>query len=224
MGTTVINEQRSIWFFVKSENPQEFCVTSFSTWWGCLYETFLYILNHLLLLWQCLLDSIRFISSSEEHCSVEIAETAALCNFVIALIYSEFCFNTPTVKYKVEKNNQHKSFFFFCILMYTVCGMCKKISKCSLLLSSKWFLEAAGNGASENAVCGSLLCVVSPPLPNYFSHMVKHLSVSKQSCILSSTTCSLLACSQISSHKIARYVLCYSPSSFLIQDYRIWFH
>lgn len=108
--------------------------------------------------------------------------------------------------------------------MYTVCGMCKKISKCSLLLSSKWFLGAAGNGASENAVYGSLLFVVSPPLPNYFSHMVKHLSVSKQSCILSSTTCSLLACSQISSHKIARYVLCYSPSSFLIQDYRIWFH
>lgn len=34
---------------------------------------------------------------------MEIAETAALCNFVIALIYSEFCFNTPAVKYKEEK-------------------------------------------------------------------------------------------------------------------------
>jgi len=65
--------------------------------------TFPYILYHLLLLWQCLLDSIRFIRSSKEHCSVEIAETAALCNFVIALIYSEFCFNTPAVKYKEEK-------------------------------------------------------------------------------------------------------------------------
>lgn len=57
----------------------------------CMFPS---ILNHLLLLWQRLLDSIRFISSSKEHCSVEIAETAALCNFVVALIYSEFCFKS----------------------------------------------------------------------------------------------------------------------------------
>lgn len=109
-------------FFVKSEKPLEFVVTSFSTWWGCLYETFLYILNHLLLLWQCLLDTIRFISSSKEHCSVKIAETAALCNFVIALIYSESCFSSPAVKYKEEKNNQYKSTFYLTILMCALCS------------------------------------------------------------------------------------------------------
>lgn len=113
-------------FFSKSEKPQEFCITSFSAWWSCLYKTFPYILNHLLLLWQCLLDSIRFISSSKEHCSVEIAETAALCNFVIALIYSEFCFNTPAVKYKEGKTINIKAFSTLVFLRILFVGSVRK--------------------------------------------------------------------------------------------------
>lgn len=210
-------------FFVKSEKPREFCVTSFGTWWGCLYETFLYILNHLLLLWRCLLDSIRFISSSEEHCSVEKAETAALCNFVIALIYSEFCFKTPTVKYKVEKTINVKAFSTLVFLRIQLVGCVRKqanVVYCCLLSD---FLELLKMVLLKMQSVDPF-SVVSPPLPSYFSHMVKHLSVSKQSYILSSTAFSLLALSQIAVKRYLDMCCAICLSSFLTQDYRVWFH
>lgn len=57
---------------------------------------------------------------------MEIAETAALCNFVIALIYSEFCFNTPAVKYKEEKTINIKAFSTLVLLRVQFVGSVRK--------------------------------------------------------------------------------------------------
>lgn len=69
------------------------------------------------------------------------------------------------------------------------------------------------DSASENVSDGALRCgVSSAALPNCFSHTMKHLSVSKSSCLLSSTTCSLLDLGQIGVRR-SRYVLCWCPQS-----------
>lgn len=154
---------------------------------------------------------------------MEIAETAALCNFVIALIYSEFCFKTPTVKYKVEKTINVKAFSTLVFLRIQLVGCVRKqanVVYCCLLSD---FLELLKMVLLKMQSVDPF-SVVSPSLPNYFSHMVKHLSVSKQSYILSSTAFSLLALSQIAVKRYLDMCCAICLSSFLTQDYRVWFH
>lgn len=78
---------------------------------------------------------------------MEIAETAALCNFVIALIYSKFCFNTPAVKYKEEKTINIKALSTSVFLQVQFGGRWLKnqTNIRLVLLFSKRFLEAAGS-------------------------------------------------------------------------------